>query len=354
MNKGRVVVLEMRSGYIQSDLTEYINDTILSKYGLVTYENVEPVKGGYKIKTGEGFKFLRRAKVKKEELILAEDAINYLIKQGYKNVLPLIKSQNGDPFVSVHEQFYYLTNWVKGRQLQLGRWSHLQDAVITLARMQIAIQGYKAPIVLSRERWGEWRNILYDEWEELEKCFRIINSRIYLSECDILFKSVADQISEQALYALNFVNNYTNDKLIDQAKKDGILCHDSFGGRNLIRTNRSEIYVVNFDNCVLDIRVVDFAKLLSKVLPRYYWDWEITMQLFELYTRYIQLSEGELQAVAAYLTFPHHFWGLARGYYLEINNGLYQNFVRVLERAIVELPLHQEFIRQLISFYKLI
>jgi len=340
---------------IKPYLREWLNDTILWEYDLKA-DRVKPFKDGFKIETRIGSSFLKVARSGAEALILAETLTKSLIKQGFNRVTPIIRSKYGDLFIRTEDgQVYYLTSWIKGKEMQLGRWFHLEEAVATLASMQAIPCGYKGPSLPSREYSGCWPDWFSQHLVELEECLEIAETIDQPSEFDYLFRSEAPRIIEQAKFSLELIISSPYQDLVEQAQAKGLICHGDFVGRNLIRNRRQEVYVTNFDLCRLDIRMYDLAKLFKRVLPRYGWDFEMAASLLKLYEVKNSLDPGEIEVLLAYLNFPHRFLAIARDYYLSDKdiNSFYPQLIHSLELALIELPLHQDFVRQFVQQFDL-
>jgi CotS family spore coat protein len=339
-----VVRVEKKCDILPVELKEQLNDTVLWEYDLPAVK-VQVVQGGYKIETRSGPRFLKVTQSDPEAIMLADAGMRYLIKQGFSQVSPFILTKYGDAFVRLNDHTYYLTKWIKGKELQLGRWSHLEEAVATLARMQASAKGFMPPMVPTRESWGLWPDFFSLRLLELEECLKLAETKDRPSEFDILFLSEADQVLEQARITLEMIVDSPYQELVEEARAEGSLCHHDYTGRNLIRTRGKGVYVVNFDNCQLDIHLFDLAELFARVLPCYGWDLDLTRNLLITYNKELYLDPRHLEVLMAYLSFPQRFWQISRAYYLEGEPNS-QEHIHSLRQVLLELPLHQDFIQQ--------
>ncbi|NLC07201.1 MAG: hypothetical protein GX755_04430, partial [Syntrophomonadaceae bacterium] len=212
---------------MQVELKELLNDTVLWEYDLPAVK-VQAVQGGYKIETRSGPRFLKVTQSDPEAIILADAGIRHLIKQGFSQVSPFILTKYGDAFVRLNDQTYYLTKWIKGKELQLGRWSHLEEAVATLARMQASAKGFIPPMVPTRESWGLWPDFFSLRLLELEECLKLAETKDQPSEFDLLFLSEADQVIEQARNSLEMIIDSPYQELVEEARAEGCFCHHDY------------------------------------------------------------------------------------------------------------------------------
>ncbi len=333
-------------------MKNFLNDMVLREYDLPA-DKVYPLDNGFKIETRQGPRFLKVAKVNPEALVLAEAALEWLINRGFTQVVPIIRSKYRDPFVQVNDQLYYLTGWIKGKALQLGRKSHLQEAIFTLAKMHAAAKGFQTPVTTSQEKWGQWPDGLSRRLLDIEISLKIAESRSHPSEFDLLFRSGALEVIEQIQNAIVLLINSPYLEMVEQAQKTGTICHGDYGGRNLIRTRKAEVYLTNFDNCCLDICMFDLGQLLNRVLPGYGWDLDLALSLLNLYETEVPLAPGEAGVLLAILSFPQRFWQIACQYYLKSEEGHLEDYHRSLEQIYLELPLQQDFIWQFAQYFNL-
>lgn len=335
-------------------LPEWLNENILWEYDLPAEKAIE-VRGGFKIETAEGRRLVKLARTTPEAITLAYAALQYLRDRGFHQVAPIALTKYGDPYIKIENQaenqLYYLTDWISGKECQLEMLPQLKEAVATLARMQAAVEGFSPPPTPSRERWHQWPGRYRQRLGELERCREMVEQGSVATEFDTLFLTEVGSFIEQGYFSLEWLDEAGYPQLVEEARRTGGICHSEFLGRNLIRNRRGEIYVVNFDNCQLDLRVFDLGRLLSRVLPRYSWDLELTVGLLDLYQERKPLSAGELMVLISYLNFPQRFWRLARRHYLE---GVEEeNEVRQLQDLLLEQPVKEDFVLGFLRHYRL-
>lgn len=332
-------------------LREQLNASVLFEYDLPA-QKVKSIRGGYKVETAAGTKFLGAVHTDPAALILAHAAIDYLLQRGFKGTAPIELTKYGDPFVQVGTTYFYLSPWIKGKELQLEKVSYLQEAVITLARMQLAARGFVPPPgVQSRERWFSWQQLFRERLSELEHCGEIAGERDLSAGFDSLFVAELPHFIEQGLCALEWLEQGSYLQVAEEARRQGGICHRDFVGRNLLRTRRKEIYVVNFEHCRLDLNLFDLARLILRALPYYHWDGDLAVALLRLYQELIPLRREEMIILLSYLYFPHRMWRLARRCYLE--EAAEEDAFSSLQELLLAEPLQRELVIHLIKNYHL-
>lgn len=331
-------------------LKEQLNDNVLWEYDLPA-EKVKEVKGGYKVETDDGRMLVKVARSTPEALNLAREAVSYLISRGFRRVAPIRSTKYGDAYVEVDGHLYYLTDWISGKECQLEKFPQLQDAIATLAQMQAAAVGFIPPPSPGREKWHTWPERYQNRIGEIEECREVVERKDYGSDFDSLFITEAERFIEQGRFSLHLLDLADYQAQVEESRREGGICHRDFVGRNLIRNRKKEVFVVNFDNCQLDLRVFDLGRLMARVLPRYYWDIELAVNLLSIYEDISPLRPEELLILLSYLNFPQKLWRLARRYYLE--SAVLDNEVKILQELMLEQPVHQDFVRRFIRHYQL-
>ncbi|NPV27353.1 MAG: CotS family spore coat protein [Firmicutes bacterium] len=332
-------------GSERDQLCEEINTAILWEYDLPALK-IKPVSDGYKVETVRGTKFLKEAHATEEELWLAFEAVEHLNRRGFSLAPRFIPTKFGEPMVKVADQVYYLTDWLDGKEYNLGKLSHLANAAGLLCQMQQAAVGFRpSSVPVSRERWGKWPQLFVERLEDLRRCRDIANERMFLTEFDQLFLGLIDGVLGQAEQSLEVMSGQPYREVVAREQAEGGLCHHNFTSRNLIRQKR-RFFITGFDGCRLDIRLYDLGRLLLRYLPRYYWDVEVLVHVLQTYAKGYKLSRTERLVLWSYLNFPHRLWRLARRHYLEGTDSE-ARLTKAIQELIVEQKEYQEFLRQL-------
>lgn len=332
-------------------LREQLNTSVLQEYDLPA-QKVKSVRGGYKVETAAGTKFLASTQADPAALVLAYAAVDYLLKRGYKGTVPIELTKYGDPFVQIGPACYYLSPWIKGKELQFERASHLQEAVLVLANMHLASRGFAPPPgVHSRERWLSWQQLFKERLGELERCGEMAEEKDFSGGFHSLFAAELPHFVEQGLHALEWLEQGAYFQVAEEARRQGGVCHGDFAGRNLLRTRRKEIYVVNFEHCRLDLHLYDLARLMLRALPHHRWDGDLAFALLRLYQELVPLTPEEVTILLAYLYFPHQVWRLARRCYLE--EAPQEDAFSLLQELLLTEPLQREMVVYLAKQYHL-
>lgn len=303
-------------GIERDQLRAEINATILKEYDLPA-RKIKAVRDGYKVETVRGTKFIKKAEVNQDELMLAFEAVEYLNQKGFNQALRFNRTKFGDPFVIFDGQIYYLMDWLDGKDYDLGRLSRLTDAARLLRQMQESAVGFKTSSVPpTREKWDKWPVNYSQHLADLQQCWGIVEDRMFLTEFDQVFLGQISEILKQAERAVEIMNRAEYWEVVAAEQARGNICHHNFTSRNLIKA-KHQVYVTNFDNCQLDIRLYDLGRIILRNLPRYHWDGEVFIAILSAYCEGTNLNKEERLILWSFLSFPHRWLRFARRNYLE-------------------------------------
>lgn len=329
----------------RDQLREELNDAILWEYDLPAVK-AKTVSDGYKVETVRGSKLLKAARASEEEVLLANDAVEYLHRRGFTPAQRFIPTKFGDPLVKVGEQVYYLVDDLDGKSYDLSKLPHLVNSARLLAQMQRAAAGFcpdKVPD--SRDRRGQWSQLFAQRVKDLERCRSIASEKLFLTEFDQIFIDQIDGALQQAGLSLEVMESPDYREVEEKEREAGGVCHHDFTSHNLIRRKR-QWHVTGYEGCYLDNRFYDLGRLLLRYLPRYNWDGEVLARLLSVYGENQPLSQAERRVLWSYLNFPHRFWRTARQQYLE-GEAAESRLTRSMQDQIMKRQEYQEFLAQL-------
>lgn len=297
---------------------KYLEDVILREYDL---RSVKRIRGGpraWKVTTDRGDRFLKLARCTREELDFVRQVLEHTVNHGYRRVARFLITKFGDPFIHDGPNFYYLTDWIEGKQCSLSKLPHLEEAVFTLAEFHQAAQDftYRKPNTDGqrekqvRQEWGTWQKAFEEKAGRIQIVARGFEQKNSVgNQLGQLISSRASNIYAWAIQALSILEQANFPKLVERDRKNRTICHRGYTGSNIILSKKGTgAFVVDFEHCVHDILVHDLARLMGRALPKYQWDVTIAKQIVDWYNSVRSLDELELKAIVAYLAFPHRLY----------------------------------------------
>lgn len=297
---------------------KYLEDVILREYDL---RAVKKIKGGpraWKVATDRGDRFLKLARCTREELDFVRQVLEHTANHGFRRVARFIVTKFGDHFIHDGLNFYYLTDWIEGKECSLAKLPHLEEAVFTLAEFHQAAREFtprkresggprEEPI---RQEWGIWQKVFEERAGRIQEVARGYESRTSLgNQLAQLVSSKASSIYGWAIQALRLLEQANFRELVERDRKSRTISHRSYTGSNLIHSKKGRgAFLVDLDHCVYDVQVHDLARLMGRALPKYQWDITIAQQIMDWYSCIRPLDELEQKAIVAYLAFPHRLY----------------------------------------------
>lgn len=265
---------------------------------------VRPEHHGWKVKTYLGSRLLH-VSPSQETVLFMHHVLEFLALKGFPYRLPrLIPTKYGDIFVSYGGEFFYLTDWFKGKRCREEHTDHVLASVELLAELHKRARGFTGispnPV---RERWE-------DLPQRMERNIRYVEDNlVYLPE-EIaaaweIFRDMAEK-SREMLKSFGFR------KLVAQAREEGTICHRQFYPRNILIEDGKGF--LEWNHCAFGVQAADLVYFMHKVMPKHNWDLALGKRIVETYCRIRPLAGEEIFVLGAALIFPRNFVRLAHKY----------------------------------------
>ncbi len=299
-------------------LGEYDLDVNLFEAMGLKVKQIIPVRSVYRIVTDKGFFCLKKLRFSLDEMNFILGAVEHLQGNGFGNSFSIVKQENGDRFIEFKGEKYFLTQWIDGRECDFMNPMDLDAAIEMLAHLHNASEGYSPDICPpNRYYYGKWSENFSRRINEMKLMKEKVRRKSEKNDIDRIYMDYVDMCisdGEEALHMLE-TTDY-KDLSAEAAKKKGFIHHD-FAHHNILHTFDGRTYVVDFDYCIMDIRVHDIGSLIIRNMKKCNWDIDKALDILELYDRRNPLSKAELKVLAPFFLFPQDFWMISRQYYIE-------------------------------------
>ncbi|HOH89352.1 MAG TPA: CotS family spore coat protein [Bacillota bacterium] len=305
----------------QSDrefLSGYNLDVKLFEAMGLKVKQIIPVRSVYRIVTDKGFYCLKRLRFPMEDMDFIFSALEHLKGKGFSNAYDIVKQENGDDFISFKGDKYFLTQWIDGRECDFMNPMDLDAAIEVLARLHNASEGF-VPAVCPPDRcwYGKWPEYCADRIEEMKQMKAQVLEKPEKSEIDRIYLDYADMCINDGEEAMQILSKTDYKSLSEEAAVKKSFIHHDFAHHNIIHTFDGRIYVVDFDYCIMDIRMHDVGSLILRNMKKSNWDTDKAMDILESYDRRNPVSSTELKVLVPFFLFPQDFWMISRQYYIE-------------------------------------
>lgn len=307
----------------------------------------ETYRGVWRVQTEAGYKYLKRSKFKQTEVKFIYEVLEYLNGQGFGQTPRLVLNPDGEPFVQDETGLFILTEWRFSQELNFEILMDLRAASRFLAEFHQVGQGFE-PLHAIPERtcWHGWPAKLFNRIRQLEEFEHLAQSEAEESEFSRLYLRHFDTFYRQAAYSLEllFKSPYPAVAQMDCARRS--LCHHDYSGRNLLRTYDHQLFLVDFDYCLRDLRIHDLINLLVRNLKHSDWRMELCRFILQEYHRIAPLFEPEIEVMQVLLTWPQDFWQVGLQYYLEQLPWPKERFLKKLEAKVNARSAQEAFIKR--------
>ncbi|HEY3389330.1 MAG TPA: CotS family spore coat protein, partial [Prolixibacteraceae bacterium] len=261
---------------------------------------------------------LKKLRFSVEETNFIFDAMQHLKNNGFENVLSVVKQKDGDKFLDYKGEKYFLTEWIDGRECDYQNPMDLKDAVETMANLHLASKGFEPKIYVERrDCFGKWPENFQRRTGEMSALKQNVQEKESKNEIDHLYLQYVDDCIADANEALSLLRNTNYQQVVDNARSEKRFIHHDFAHHNILHTFDGKTYIVDFDFCIMDIRIHDLGSILLRNMKKFNWDIEKAFYIIECYENISPLSRDERQILIPFLLFPQDFWQISRQYYIE-------------------------------------
>lgn len=299
-------------------LSEYNLDVNLFEAMGFKVKQIIPVRSVYRIVTDKGFLCLKRLRFPMEDMNFIFSAVEHLRKRGFSNTFSIVKQKNDDDFISFKGEKYFLTEWIDGRECDFLNPLDIDAAIDVLARLHNAAEGYFPPLCPeNRNYYGKWPENFRMRIDEMKLIKEQVLAKPEKGDMDEIYLDYVDMCINDGEEALLLLNKTDYKGLSEEAAKKGGFIHHDFAHHNILHTFDGRTYVVDFDYCIMDIRIHDIGSLIIRNMKKTNWDMDKALDILESYDCRNPISNIELSVLAPFFLFPQDFWMISRQYYIE-------------------------------------
>lgn len=306
----------------QSIIRDYVAEasTVLKKYPIQAFfikkYQYRTKKAVWFVKTNQKNYALKRYLLDKKQWDMMISTYNFFSKE-VNNVAPLINSKDDKPWVIYDNNYYILTNWVKGETPDYTNPDDLTKLVQGIAKLHLAARNYKETQKDNIDKHlGRWpletrrkQGLLLEYKYEAENRISEAFCKLYLKHYQNyfeLFEEVAE-IFESRLYQ----------KWVNKVKETPCLCVNGFSPQNFSLGEKENFWLLHLDNICLDLPAKDLRKLIFKTMYiKGKWCPETFSLIMKIYLELYPLTRDELKVLLAELKAPHLFVNITTKFFL--------------------------------------
>lgn len=293
-----------------------LDPRIVSEYDL-DIQSIEPVGKRWRLETDRGAKCLTRYTGDEAEILFMHNILEYLAKRGFKRIPRLIRTRYGQPYVVGPGEYYYLSDWFEGREVDFSRREQLALAAETLARLHQAGQGFESLEPYSRRQSSDWLSLWKHCTQELVEFKEVVEQKTVRTRFDNAYLEGADHFIAQATKAIERLQDSAYQQLLTETGQAAGICHPRYEPHHLLLNHRREVFVLGFEHCTTGLPVFDLGRFIQRVMARGGWEVSQGEEILSAYQKVCPLNRPEWEALLAFLGFPSQFWQYAHAYYCQ-------------------------------------
>lgn len=323
---------------------------VSEKYDFKVYNSIK-VRSAYKVETDKGTICLKKIRHGKKKIDNGHLLVKGLIDNNFSNVAKYIPAKDGHLFVNINKAFFYATEWINGKEVDLCSITEVENCSKLLAKFHLATNKIDKSKLSIRNNLEKWPISFKNNLDDLEKFKKIIEKKKHKGEFDIAYLKYIDSYYSRGMSLLNILNESEYNKLSEVANKNKIICHDSFYYQNIIKMENS-YYVVDLDSITIDLQINDLGKFIRRLMYKseYKWSFKKALLSINAYESVNKLTKSEHGVMIGLILFPHNFWKLGKRKYIKNSNWDESKYLHKLKNLIKYNDSEQKFLNEYMKY----
>ena len=338
-------------------LSKYDLDiNLFNEFDLKTYD-VIPVRKVFILNTNKGDKVLKKVNYSIAELEFINCGIEHIKNNNFDRIIEFEKTKNNLIYVPWKDDIYCIMNLVEGRECE---YSNPVDVMLTskaIAKLHKASEGliydegFAELLVKNQQRYlcGRLIENFNKKLEELKFFKSIANLYENKNEFDYIFLEHEKYYEENIMQSIKILGQSEYYNLCNEKEKI-VFCHHDLAHHNIL-INKEEVYFLDFDYAVIDLKVHDICNFINKAVKNFAYDIEKCHSILSEYTLVNPLDKRELKVLYGMLSFPEDFYSVSRDYYTRKKQWSEEVFLNRLKRKAGYKEDREEFLKAFKEYY---
>lgn len=329
-----------------------IKEIIEKNYNIDVIE-VDKFKNAYRVKTSDGYKCFKISKYDENQFIFIMNAIKHLELNGCKNILPAFPKIDGSSFLKLDVGYGYICKWVDSREANYNNPVELRMCIDALSSLHEASRGFKPEnIPKCRNYYGRWIEKFEKRCSEMLYFKASITSKDKKNGFDDSYLMHFNSHYKQALKAVSDLKNSKYFDVIENHRPLNELCHHDTANHNFLITSDLEVYIIDFDYCIVDSHLHDLASIIIRNMRYGNWNFDILNYIVEIYSKKIKVTDDDMHLIFCLMQFPQDFWQVGLQYYIEKQPWSEEYFMKKLTRVTEDHKMRFNFINEFGARFK--
>lgn len=352
MNRVRYVDKDMLCSY-------NLSEEFFSKLGIEIYDMV-PLRKVFVLFTNKGKKILKIANSNIDRIHFIDNVLRYIEKKD-KNVLQYCRNSDGDIITTWENKEYILLDMIDGREASYTSPVDVTLCAEAIFNMHNASNGLVSYLSEDEKLKNFPFNIIQQykaDFNTVCEIENMINKFKYKNSFDLLFLDIVDKCKSYMIKSLDLLQASSYSEMI-KVQENLVLCHNDLAHHNFIIDN-TEVNIIDFDYCNIDIRIMDIANFTSKVMKSTSYDIKVFESIIKSYSAIAKESQipmkgeilkEEIEVLYALLYYPRDFVNIIKDYYLKQKSWSEEVFLGRFKNKIELDIFREEFLVQFKEYY---
>ncbi|WP_298836317.1 CotS family spore coat protein [Clostridium sp.] len=338
-------------------LSKYDLDVnLFSKFDLLVYD-VIPVRKVFILDTNKGDKVLKKVNYSKDQLEFVNYGIEYIRNNYFDRIIKFEKTKSGLIYVPWRDDVYCIMNLVEGRECEYSNPVDINLTSRAIAELHKASQGlidkeeFKRLLAKNEQRYlsGKIIQNYKNKLDELMFFKSIANLNENKNEFDDIFLENVEYYAENIKKSINILNESSYFELCGEKEKI-VFCHHDLAHHNIL-INKEEVYFLDFDYAVVDLRVHDVCNFINKAIKNFCYDIDKCSDILQGYTEVNPLDDRELNVLYGMLSFPEDFYSISKDYYTRKKQWSEEIFLSRLKKKVEYKKDREKFLEDFNNYY---
>ncbi len=131
-----------------------------------------------------------------------------------------------------------------------------------------------------------------------------------------------------------------------------VICHHDLAYHNIL-INNDEVYFIDFDYSVVDLRIHDLCNYIDKVVKGFAYNFQKAKDIIDEYSGISELDKREIEVLYGMLYFPEEFYSISKDYYFKRKLWSEESFIYKLNKKLENFEERGEMLQTFGEYYKL-
>lgn len=321
-----------------------VQKTVQNAYNL-DIQFMEKIKNVYKIHAEDKQYCLKVIKYDFGHFLFILSAIKHLQGKGFKSIPEIIKTEERRDYISLGQNYAYLTKWINSRECNYDNPVDVLLASSKLAELHKKSRGFEvAESMNPRVGWFKWIETFKTRGSEILDFKKRIYKKENKTEFDEIYMSMMKEELERAETSIKHLIKSEYLQVMKNEIYSKGFCHHDYANHNVLIDANGEVNIIDFDYCILDSHLHDLGSLLIRRMKNGRWSIESSLLVLEAYNSINRVNQIDIPIIAAFMEFPQDYWQVGIQYYWEKQPWDEDFFLKKLRKINSDKDEKQEFI----------